>query len=91
MAVYMITYDLHDSPAQKYEDLISKIKSCSSMRCSYWESSYLIKSSLSTERIADTLNSILDADDTLIVIEVKPNFNGWLEDKDWEYIKKMFS
>ena len=88
--VYMITYDLN-SAGQRYNELISAIKGASNGRwCTYWKSSYLIKSSLSPSQIADRLKPYLDSNDRLIVIEVKRNYEGWLTDDEWSYINDMF-
>lgn len=88
--VYMITYDLN-SAGQRYNELISAIKGASNGRwCTYWKSSYLIKSSLSPSQIADRLKPYLDSNDRLIVIEVKRNYEGWLTDDEWNYINDMF-
>ena len=88
--VYMITYDLN-STGQRYNELISAIKEASNgCWCTYWKSSYLIKSSLSPSQIADRLKPYLDSNDRLIVIEVKRNYEGWLTDDEWSYINDMF-
>lgn len=88
--VYMITYDLN-STGQRYNELISAIKGASNGRwCTYWKSSYLIKSPLSPSQIAGRLKPYLDSNDRLIVIEVKRNYEGWLTDDEWSYINDMF-
>ncbi len=88
--VYMITYDLN-STGQRYNELISAIKKASNgCWCTYWKSSYLIQSPLSPSQIADRLKPYLDFNDRLIVIEVKRNYEGWLTDDEWSYIKDMF-
>ncbi|MFR1841777.1 MAG: hypothetical protein ACLUV3_00975 [Oscillospiraceae bacterium] len=45
--VYFITYDLNN-PGQNYDDVINAIKEASTAWCSYWKSSYLIKSNYSS-------------------------------------------
>lgn len=91
MAAYMITYDLN-STGQKYDEVIKAIKDCSSYWCTYWKSSYLIKSSLTPNQITDKIKPYLDDNDRMIVIEVKNNYQGWLSKEQWDYIKeKIFS
>lgn len=86
--VYMITYDLNKQ-GQEYEEVISAIKACSNgCWCTYWKSSFLIKSSLSANQICERIQPHLDSNDTLIVIEVKNNYQGWLNNKQWAYIKE---
>lgn len=88
MAAYMITYDLNSS-GQKYDKVIQAIKDSSTGAwCSYWKSSYLIKSSLTPNQISDNIKPHLDSNDRLIIIEVKNNYQGWLSDKQWKYIKE---
>jgi hypothetical protein len=88
MAVYMITYDL-DSPGQKYEDVIKAIKDSSLSWCTYWKSSYLIKSNLTSDQICNNIKPYLDGNDRLMVTEASTtNYQGWLSDKQWKYIKE---
>ena len=87
MPAYMITYDLN-STGQKYDEVIKAIKDSSSAWCSYWKSSYLIKSSLTPDQIVDNVKPHLDNNDSFIVIEVKNNKQGWLNKKQWEYIRE---
>lgn len=88
MAVYMITYDLN-STGQKYDEVIKAIKDSSTGAwCSYWKSSYLIKSDLTVTQVSDKITPHLDSNDRLIVIEVKYNYQGWLTEKQWKYIRE---
>lgn len=87
MAVYMITYDLNKQ-GQQYDKVIEAIKESSIDWCPYWKSSYLIKSSLTVQQVADKITPYLDSNDNLIVIEVKDNYQGWLTEKRWNYIQE---
>lgn len=84
MAAYMITYDLN-SEGQKYDKVIQAIKDASISWCTYWKSSYLIKSSLSANQIADKITPYLDSNDRMIVVEATKNYQGWLGEKQWEF------
>ena len=87
--VYFSTYDLN-SEGQKYEDVIATIKDVSNNNyCSYWKSSYLISSDLTQDQIADRVIPYLDKNDSLIIIEVTKNYQGWQKPKQWEEIKKV--
>lgn len=93
MAVYMITYDLN-ATGQKYEHVIQAIKDSSLNKsfCSYWKSSWLIKSNLSAQQISDRITMHMDNNDRLIVVEAKPNFQGWLTEEEWKFIQeKIFN
>ena len=88
MSAYMITYDLNNS-GKKYDEVIQAIKDSSTGAwCTYWKSSYLIKSYLTVNQISDNITKYLDSDDRLIIIEVKNNYQGWLSEKQWKYIKE---
>ena len=88
--VYMITYDLNE-PGQRYEGVIEAIKSASTgVWCTYWKSSYLIKSNLSAQAIMDRIKPHLDSNDRLIIVQTTNNYSGWLTESEREYIRKMF-
>lgn len=88
MAAYMITYDLN-SEGQNYDKVIEAIKEASTGAwCSYWKSSYLIKSNLTVQQVSDKITPYVDSNDSLIVIEVKKNYQGWLTEKQWKYIRE---
>ena len=88
MTVYMITYDLNDK-GQKYEEVIKAIKESSfnNTWCSFWKSSWLIKSTMTSSEIQNKIQPYLDNNDDLIVIEVKNNYQGWMTDEEWKYIR----
>lgn len=86
--VCMITYDLNKT-GQNYEKVIQAIKDVSTgVWCTFWKSSYLIKTNLTPQQITDKIKPHLDSNDTLLVIEVKQNYQGWLEEDDWKYINE---
>ncbi|MBO0423824.1 hypothetical protein [Enterococcus plantarum] len=84
---YMITYDLN-SPGQRYDDVIKTIKEDLSTGawCSYWKSSYLLRSNLTPDQMLEKLKPFLDQGDKFLIIEVVNNKQGWLTDKQWKYI-----
>ena len=85
--VYFVTYDLND-PGQNYENVIHAIKDASTgVWCSYWKSAYLISSDFQTaQEVFNKIKPHLDNNDSCLVIEVKNNKQGWLSEKQWEYI-----
>ncbi len=86
--VYMITYDLNQK-GQQYENVIAAIKEASSgVWCSFWKSSYLIKSNLPTaDEVFNRIKPYLDANDTLFVTEITDNYQGWLSDAQWTFVE----
>ena len=85
--VYMVTYDLNKQ-GQDYENVIKAIKDASTgVWCTYWKSSYLIQSTLtSADAVFKKIQPHLDSNDSLLVIEVKNNKQGWLKKDAWDYI-----
>ena len=74
MSVYAITYDLH-SPGQKYDDVADKIKSYGKYSKRF-DSFWLLDSKHSAADIRDGLMTVMDANDILLVIEVKKHWAG---------------
>lgn len=88
MAAYLITYDLNN-PGQRYDQVIQAIKDSSNGSwCTFWKSSYLIASSLTANQIVDNIKDHLDKGDKLIAMEVTKNYQGWLTDEQWKYIRE---
>lgn len=90
--VYMITYDLNKT-GQDYDKVIDAIKSASTddIWCSNWKSSWLIQSNLPTaNQVYEIIKPYIDRNDTILVIEVKNNMEGCLDEEMWEYITRMF-
>ena len=86
--VCMITYDLNKQ-GQDYENVIQAIKDASTgVWCTYWKSSYLIKTNLTVQQVTDKITPHLDGNDSLLVIEVKENYQGWLSKEQWKYINE---
>lgn len=86
---YFITYDLNKT-GKDYEDVIQAIKDASDGAwCSYWKSSYLIRSNYQTaDEVSNKITKYLDSNDTLLVIEVINNKQGWLNKDAWKYISE---
>lgn len=87
--VYMITYDLNKT-GQNYDKVIQAIKDASTgVWCTFWKSSYLIKSNLSADGVSKKITTHLDQNDRLMIVECKTsNYQGWLENDEWDYIKE---
>lgn len=84
---YMLTYDLNN-PGQKYDDVIRVIKEeiSNGVWCNYLKSSYLLRSNLTPNQMLDKLKPYLDKGDKFFVTEIVNHNQGWLTDKQWEYI-----
>lgn len=86
---YFIAYDLNNA-GKNYDNVISSIKKASDGRwCTYWKSSYLIRSNYQTAaQVMSHISPYLDGDDSLIVIEVINNKQCWTIPKRFEYINE---
>lgn len=86
MAVYNISYDLNQ-PGQRYDDLINEIKrSPGYLAC--LKSTWLISTTETAEQVFQRLSPHLDKNDTILVIEVVKNYQGWLSKEKWDWINK---
>ncbi len=85
----MLTYDLN-SPGQKYDDVIKTIKDeiSNGVWCTFWKSSYLLRSDLTTDQMLDKLKPFLDQGDKFFITEIVDNKQGWLETDQWKYINE---
>eukprot|EP01133_Synstelium_polycarpum_P023115 gene23115-27715_t len=74
MATKLIAYDLN-SPGQKYDDLIAAIKDLGA----WWhhlDSTWLVKTTLSTSALRDSLKKHIDSGDELLVVDVTGDLVG---------------
>lgn len=74
MSVLLVTYDLN-SPGQKHSKLLEKIKQYPWAKLS--ESSYAIKTTLSPSEVYSDLNSQIDQNDNLYVINMRKPYTGF--------------
>ncbi len=75
MSTKLIAYDLN-SPHQDYSALIDAIKALGPW-WNHLDSTWLVKSPMSTAQIRDRLATVLDPDDELLVIEVTGRARAW--------------
>jgi hypothetical protein len=89
MAVYAITYDLH-APGQHYEKVADKIKSLGAWM-KHFDSFWIVSTdSYSCSDIRDSLKSIVDSNDKILVAKLSGNWStynvsqsgiDWLNDR----------
>lgn len=84
--IYMISYDLN-SPGQKYEELYEKIKEIGSW-WHYLDSTWLVSTSLSASEIYSKIKSPLDNGDHILVFSLGKDYQGYLPQKAWDWIKE---
>ena len=89
MKVYLITYDLNN-PHKDYSSLYEKIKSLGRW-WHYLDSTWIVATRNSSSQINDILKAVLDSDDGILVIEVKNDYNGWLPEEAWDWMRQNIS
>ena len=88
MAAYLITYDLNKKD-KNYDGVYKAIKNSSDGTwCHPLESTWIIRSSLAVQQISDNIYKEIDSNDKFLVIEVKRNYQGYLDSEIWDYINK---
>ena len=89
MAIYVIGYDLH-RPGRNYPELFEAIQSLDSNWWHCLDSTWLVGSLLGASQIRDRLKRHIDANDSLIVLEIASNWatagladncNEWLRNR----------
>ncbi len=84
--VYCISYDLH-KPEKNYAGLIKELEKSPD----YWhylKSTWLIKTAETADQLWNRISSYLDKDDSVLIIEVRNNKQGWLSKEAWDWINR---
>lgn len=84
--VYSITYDLR-SPSRDYTGLYEAIKK-SPKWWHFLQSTWLVLTSESAVQVWNRLAPHIDNNDSLLVIEVRNNKEGWLPKEAWDWINQ---
>ena len=82
--ILLITYDLKQ-PGQRYDSLYGEIKKARKW-WHYLESTWIIDTESEPEHWTDRLLKHLDSNDSLLVIEVCENYQGWLPERAWKWL-----
>lgn len=82
--IYAINYDLK-RPGQNYEPLYEAIKSCGAW-WHYLDSTWLVDTSLDAKGIWERLAPQVDKNDSVLIIGVTHDYQGWLTKEAWEWL-----
>lgn len=77
MTIYVVGYDLHPKKGETYENLENAIRSLGA----WWhclDSTWLIKSDLTSVQIRDELWKRMNSDDQLLVVAYAPHNSAWI-------------
>lgn len=84
--ILLISYDLRD-PGQDYSGLYKELKKAGT----WWhhlDSTWIISTNTGPDEWQERLRKHMDDDDSLLVIEVTNNYQGWLPERAWEWLNK---
>ena len=82
--IFSINYDLK-KPGRDYASLYRAIKSCGHW-WHYLGSTWLVDTELSADAIWQRLAPHVDDNDSVLVIGVGTDWQGWLSDSAWKWI-----
>lgn len=84
MKNYLITYDLK-VPWHDYANLYIEIKRYPHIHA--LESVWFVKFNGSASDISEHLAKYVDKNDRLFISEITANYNGWLDQNKWDFLK----
>lgn len=82
--IYAINYDLK-KPGQDYADLHEAIKSCGNW-WHYLGSTWLVDTTMSAQGVWQKLAPHVDKNDSVLVVGVTREYQGWLSQDAWAWI-----
>jgi hypothetical protein len=82
--VYSLTYDLK-KPNRDYTGLYEELKNTTKW-WHYLESTWLLSTIETPNQIWDRIRGHIDQNDSILIIEVRHNYSGWLPTEAWEWI-----
>lgn len=94
MPVYMIGYDLHPSEGQEYDDLIDAIERLFPNNIHPLDSTWIVNSNSTAEKIRDLIKPHIYQDDQLLILKIasSPVTGKWssygLSKFDTDWLKK---
>lgn len=83
---FLVTYDLCNQ-GKKYEGLYKELKNSPGW-WHYLDSTWLISTKESPKELYNRLAIHLDESDSLLIIEVKRNYYGWLPEEAFPWMQK---
>ncbi len=84
--ILLITYDLN-SPGQDYKNVHDEIKTAGT----WWhhlDSTWIIQTEKTTNYWQKKLHKHMDKNDSLLIIKVCKDYQGWLPDKAWKWLRE---
>ena len=87
MNKYLITYDLKNKNIRNYDRLYIAIKSIGPW-CHYLESTWIIKTNLSSQQIWNLIGGYIMTNDHLLIVKIDESIPkwGWLPQDAWNWL-----
>ena len=89
MTVYAVIYDLK-ALLRNYSDLYDELKKSKSW-WHYLKSAWLIETDETPEQVWNRIQSHIDKNDFILIIEVRRNYQGWLPQEAWDWANEHVS
>ena len=83
--VLLISYDLN-TPGKDYAGLYKELKKAKA----WWhhlDSTWIIETNLSCSTWQKRIRKHLDDNDSFLIIEIRNNYQGWLPERAWDWLK----
>ena len=84
--IYLVAYDFPGS-SDKYSDLFDELKKSRGW-WHYIDSVWLLNTDESADEIYERLERYLDDDINMFITEIGNDYQGWLPDRAWKWIRK---
>ena len=85
--ILLITYDLN-SPGKNYNDLYKEIKK-DGIWWHHLDSTWIIDTLYTPAEWQKRLKKHMDDNDSLFIVEICNNHQGWLPKKAWEWLQEI--
>ena len=83
---YCVSYDLNRI-GQRYAALYEELKRSPGW-CHYLDSTWLVATGETVTALAQRLRTRMDANDSILVIEIRRSSDGWLPQEAWDWINE---
>ena len=87
--VYVISYDLKQ-PGQDYKSVFEEIKQSTNW-WHYLDSTWLVYTAENAQTIFNRISKHVDRNDRILIIRVTPDYQGWLTEEAWQWIRQYVS
>jgi len=88
MPILLVTYELQNA-AKDYSGLFDAIKSNGHEWWHYLEHTWIVRTSDSADQFARKLYPLIERTDSLLVVQITRDHQGWLPKDAWDWLNRM--